>query len=364
MFKKGTNKGLGNLLTDSITDLEFKLGIGQNVSIFSAFKVHTHYKSLAALLYDADGNPVPFSKFKKEALKISNHQNVNWLKTEYNTAIRRANLGAKFKQFEADKAIYPNLKWLPTRSTNPDPTHKALWGVVYPINHPFWASNFPGNRYNCLCGIEQTTEPVNEAPEGYRPEKVKGLEKNPAKTNEVFNPTHDFFNVSTKESSLVKKAFDDYAFKQSYGRAIKTYKNGSKIYVHPFTDVSDFAENMRAAQLLADFEKIIIKLRPHAISSNYKTGIGLSKQRQPEYLINGLFGDLKEVEGLNIDGGWKKAVKQDCKIVVFHIKSELTVNRVFEQIKGKLNLLKNPEDGFKEIYVIKKDKVYKYKKEK
>ncbi len=78
--------------------------------VFAAFKNHHQSKALSALLTDNEGKVVSFSSFKKEALKVTEKYNKVWLKTEYNTALRRGRIGAKFQKFREDEKLFPNLR--------------------------------------------------------------------------------------------------------------------------------------------------------------------------------------------------------------------------------------------------------------
>ena len=205
--------------------------------MFSAFKVHHQHKAIAALLLDEKGNTIPFAQFKKAALKISDHQNKSWLKTEYNTAKRRAAIGAKFTKFKETAHLYPNLKWTPSRSNNPDGNHQQLWGITLPVEHPFWASNFPGNRWNCKCGIQRTkaaTTGSDDVPTTENP--PKGLDGNPAFTKEIIAKSHPVFKGLSKAeekaalkvvTKQVKKdviEFSTQLIKDKYGSIILTNK--------------------------------------------------------------------------------------------------------------------------------------------
>ena len=148
---------------------------------------------MVSLLFDKEGNKIPFSKWKKEALKISTHQNKHWLKTEYKTAIKRADMGSKFKKFEETKHLYPNLEWTPSRAKTPDENHKKFWGMVLPLDDVFWNTNFPGDRWGCACNVKQTKKPIKRyVDDGSSNESPKGLEGNPAITGAIFSDNHAF----------------------------------------------------------------------------------------------------------------------------------------------------------------------------
>lgn len=88
----------------------------------------------------------------------ASHQTRTWLQTEYNTAIARAHFAADWQEFERNKDVMPNLRWMPTTSPNPETTHRRFWEkkLTLPVDHPSWVSNHPGNRWNCSCMLQAT----------------------------------------------------------------------------------------------------------------------------------------------------------------------------------------------------------------
>ncbi len=160
--------------------------------VFAAFKNHHQSKALTALLVDKDGNVVSFSQFKKEALKVTGKYNKVWLKTEYNTALRRGRIGSKFQKFKEDERHFPNLRWIPSTAAEPRSSHIPYYGMVLPINHPFWVNQFPENEWNCKCDVEQTRAKADESPSNL-PTPPKGLEGNPAFTGSLIGSKHPYF---------------------------------------------------------------------------------------------------------------------------------------------------------------------------
>ena len=84
-----------------------------------------------------------------------------WLQTEYDTAVIRAHAAADWQEFERNKDIFPNLRWMPTTSPEPESTHAAYWRMklTLPVDDPFWVYHHPGDRWNCKCSLEATDEP-------------------------------------------------------------------------------------------------------------------------------------------------------------------------------------------------------------
>lgn len=168
-----------------------------NNEVFSAFKVHRMQNDMAARLIDDNGQLKPFEKWKRDVEDIADHYCNRWLQTEYDTAVLRAHQATDWLQFEAEKDVYPNLRWMPTTSPNPDEYHKQYWRakLTLPINHPFWKSHRPGDRWNCKCSLRQTDEPATtEAIADFKPVLSQaGLDNNPAQDGKLFSDSHPYY---------------------------------------------------------------------------------------------------------------------------------------------------------------------------
>ena len=64
----------------------------------------------------------------------------------------RAHQAANWRQFEREKDVLPNLKWMPSTSLHPGADHRRFWGTIRPVDDLFWNNHRPGDRWNCtLC---------------------------------------------------------------------------------------------------------------------------------------------------------------------------------------------------------------------
>lgn len=169
---------------------------------------------MAARLVDDNGQVKPFSQWVKDVQPIASHYNRDWLQTEYSTAIMRARQAAQWRKYERDADLFPNLKWLPSTSIEKREGHTPFYGLVKPIDDPFWKQHYPGNLWNCKCGITNTDDkPSGHIPAApYKP--APGLDANPA-TGQLFNVnTHPYKTkayegadkaVENKEKDINKK---------------------------------------------------------------------------------------------------------------------------------------------------------------
>lgn len=187
-------------------DDDFRNAILRNNAVFSAFKVHRMQNDMARLLLDSDGNLKPFEQWRKEVMPIASHQVGTWLRTEYDTAVIRAHQAADWRQFEREKDILPNLRWMPSTSVHPGADHKRFWGTVRPIDDSFWSEHRPGDRWNCKCGLSSTDDPVTPVVRSGEQDKAQdGLENNPAKDRKLFSDKHPY---QTQAYPGAKKAVD------------------------------------------------------------------------------------------------------------------------------------------------------------
>lgn len=206
-INEATVNGLSRSFYTSHED-EFLHAIRHSNEVFSAFKVHDMGQQMAARLIGADGKLKPFAQWAEEVKPIASHHVGAWLQTEYDTAVIRAHNAADWKRFERDSDIYPNLRWMPTQSPNPEGSHQRYWQqkLTLPVEHPFWREHHPGDRWSCKCSLEQTDEPatpelIDQLPDE-RPQR--GLENNMGKDGHTFSQNHPYFPDNCAQCSFYK----------------------------------------------------------------------------------------------------------------------------------------------------------------
>lgn len=172
---------------DKYFDLQAQLQ--SNVSRFAAYKAY-HLTQQLNKKREEWTNDDDFKKVAKAMMNTFNRYQA----AEYNTATARARTAKQWTDFNADpiaNELYPNLRWLPSRSANPREEHIPFYGLVLPKTDPFWQQNQPGNLWNCKCDWEETDAPVaTERPASIH---AKGLEGNPAETGEIFTKECTYF---------------------------------------------------------------------------------------------------------------------------------------------------------------------------
>ena len=188
---RAVEEGLGSVNPDD----DFISALQHSNEVFSAFKVHRAQRDMAARLVDSNGKLKPFEQWLKDVQPIASHQCRSWFQTEYDTAVIRAHQAADWQQFERERDVLPNLKWMPSTSVNPGADHRPFWGTIRPIDDKFWKEHRPGDRWNCKCSLSSTDEPATPLPDDIpaSSQPQPGLTGNPGQDAVVFSDDHPYF---------------------------------------------------------------------------------------------------------------------------------------------------------------------------
>lgn len=210
IINEATVEGLSQSKATPTLEENFYTKLRQSNEVFAAFKVHSMGNVMAKMLVGDDGKLKPFRQWKDDVKGVSSHYSGRWLQTEYATAVARAHAAADWMEFEKNKDIFPNLRWMPTTSPNPEKTHEVFWKMklTRPIGDKFWNEHMPGDHWNCKCSLEQTDDPATTLPtdeEMKRDEPQAGLKENPAKTGQLFDKSHPYFPKNCRECGFNKK---------------------------------------------------------------------------------------------------------------------------------------------------------------
>lgn len=195
-FTDAIIEGFGDFTTDEAERVFDSLT--DHVKDFSFAKVFQEINDFENFIFDADGNKVAFSEFKKVAREIFDIYNVTWLETEYNTAVSATQSAKDFLKYQEDKEALPLLKYQTVGDERVRKSHKKLDGIVKPVDSPFWDEYLPPNDFNCRCmtiQLEEGEEPETDTT-NFEIEEVRPLfRNNPAKSGEIFKrDSHPYFN--------------------------------------------------------------------------------------------------------------------------------------------------------------------------
>jgi hypothetical protein len=189
-----------------------------NLSQFAAYKA---YHATQQILTADDDNA------RKVLHKFNRYQ-----AAEYNTAVARSRTAKQFTEFNQSdhKRLFPNLRWLPSRSANIRQEHAAFYNRVWSKDDPFWNSNQPGCLWNCKCDWQETNDPVTD---GNPATKIhaKGLDGNPAVTGEIYSDESTYIaqapkgeDINKNITKVIRDITQDWLFSR---RDLYTFKHPS-----------------------------------------------------------------------------------------------------------------------------------------
>ncbi|WP_108822015.1 DUF935 family protein [Dysgonomonas sp. Marseille-P4361] len=331
-----TNDALQHAVDTSLTrndvDEGFINEFKENTAVFAAFKNHQQTKEIAALLYDEEGNLVPFYKFKKRALQISEKYNVQWLQTEYNTAVRAARTAANLKKYEKTAHLYPNLEYMPTRAANPRHVHLEYVGVILPINHPAWAWLLPPSDWNCDCWVRPTDKEATEAP--IMPSSINPIFiNNPALTAQFLNTKETPYYKHT-DVNLRDQVAEEGKRLNKESEALKDVYIGKEGGILEIVKQqgNERAKNLTTYSIMADNGGKYKLLRPGTA-----TGV---KNPDAINLATGLFSDAKHPvteNGKNaIQRSIRDANKQGVGEVIIRLEKEYPSKELYSGFRAAL----------------------------
>lgn len=405
-FCRGLDRAVAEGFEGVNPDDDFISALRHSNEVFSAFKVHRAQRDMAARLVDSNGNLKPFEQWMKDVQPIASHQCRSWFQTEYDTAVIRAHQAADWQQFERERDVLPNLKWMPSTSANPGADHRPFWGTIRPIDDKFWKEHRPGDRWNCKCSLSSTDEPATPLPEEIpaSSQPQPGLSGNPGQDAAVFSDDHPYFPSDCQHCAFYKsgiKAKLKHLFKGQtkdcyhcpyvdgcienvrgdihHGvqpPAIETYNKvpDKEVYVSPYHGADELAENRRIASFLFDKLDEVVYLLPR-IDANTPAQLmmrqrlmpnGIFDKKNPDFLIWDKFFDAKSMLSVEYDGKWDKAkrkienrfkaAKQQAENFVIEINDSFPRDLIHQTTTNYLNMT----DTKRIIMIIWRKKLFVY----
>jgi hypothetical protein len=188
-------------IVENMNDSPFRDKLLRNASFFSAHKTVKQCVELTKMLYEGERKR-GFREFKKLSKTVVKDYNQNWLKTEMNAVTRSTRMAEVFRKAQDTIKQYPNLEYMPSRSANPRDEHKALWGIIRPVNDPFWSKYMPPSAWNCLCSIEPTDTEITSIPDEL-PEVPPVFAVNTGRTAELFGKSHPYYDVTKDQEQAI-----------------------------------------------------------------------------------------------------------------------------------------------------------------
>ena len=180
----------------------------ENMYLFSAAKSYQQLETMNSFLVDEKGKIRSFSEFKRKVDVVHKNYNKNYLQAEYQTSKRSAQAARKWKGFEENEDLFPNLKYMTIGDAKVREDHDKLNGIIKPVNDPFWDTHYPPNGFRCRCYVKPTTEAADRRKAVTNPDK--GFGSNVGKSNEIFSDEHPYFTIPKSAKKNVDKSLENF----------------------------------------------------------------------------------------------------------------------------------------------------------
>ena len=377
-YGNGLRKAVDTVLGESEYGDEYfdmQMQMRANVSRFAAYKAYHATQELK------DVDPADIDKKGKLILNKYNR----WQAAEYNTAVARTRTAKQYHDFTSDpisNELYPNIKWLPSRSATPREAHRVFWNRVWAKNDPFWNSNTPGSLWNCKCDWEETDEPVtNGNPAGNM--SAKGLEGNPAVTGEIFTKdcpyvkkggkaVKDFWEPIEQHHNEYLKYLKDADYHDvdfNWNGGMKATHNGHIVHSAK-KEEKFFKEQLTSTQLEQECQDVLFRLGHKAIlRDESQKGADGKKLPSLDLQLDDKIMDIRSITTENCGSAllsknkqlgnvkYKTGVKSDSICLYFHDATLFSENKLLNDIKWfkeKLNEY-GSKQRIEKIHVVIKD---------
>ena len=110
---------------------------------------------LHASLLEAMKNGETFAQWKKRIPHIL--EEAGWtgarIETIFRTNVQTAYMAGRYKQMKEVSKSRPYWQYIAVDDDRTRPSHAVLNGMVFPVDHAFWMTNYPPNGFRCRCTV-------------------------------------------------------------------------------------------------------------------------------------------------------------------------------------------------------------------
>lgn len=330
-LSEGVGKGFGETWLKNKSDGSSTLvtEMKKNLYTFASAKNYAQLETLNKMLYYQDGGLRPFNEYSQLAKGVNRQYNKNWLQAEYQTARTAGQMAKKWQRIQADKDLFPNLKYRTVGDDLVRDEHAVLNGIIRPVDDPFWGTHYPPNGWRCRCDVVQTAEDVTS--------KKVAIEPNPdfvgnvGKDEEIFTKNNKFFKLLKTDANALKNA-ELLKLNAPYDLKHES-KKGKKLKESIFSDKNGIVENRESAILIVDNLDLNMSIEAHL------NGRIITNRKNAEYKVEQKKADLKTPESSNYKNIFRKASAQECEYVIVNLTQN---NDTVDNARGMIrNILKH-----------------------
>lgn len=317
----------------------------KNLYTFAGAKSYAMLETANKMLYTQDGKMRPFNEYSQLVRKVNAQYNKHWLQAEYQTARAAAQMANKWQKIQAEKELFPSLRYRTTGDGKVRDEHVMLNGVVKPIDDPFWGIYYPPNGWRCRCDVVQTAEKATQ-------DKITDFDApdmpgNVGADEEIFTNNHKFFKLLKTNDRAVR---NNELMKLNAPYDLKyENKKGKKLRESIFADKNGISQNRESATLVIDNLNLNVTIEAHL------NGRIIKNHKNAEYKIEGKKADLKTPDKSSYKNVLKKAAAQNCEYVVVNLGTNKdTIDSARHLIRNILKH-KNVHLTIKKVIIISKN---------
>ena len=346
--------GVNSSITQE-TPPELTAALTENVFVFSGFKEHHELVEASRLLTDQNGDIKPFNRYLNDVRTLHEEYNKNYLRAEYNFAVRNSQMAVKWKEWEETGDRYL-LQYRTAGDDRVRETHAVLDGTTLPMDDPFWDKYLPPLGWNCRCTTVQVRR--GKYPESDSKEAVMKGENctasvkqqifrfNPGKVMKVFPPKHPYLPKGCGECDRVDLSYNKDSEQCRTCAIIKAcWKNESKyteiptkngsLRIHSGHGKNERAENIKVGKYLAEKHGYCIDLldNPNGVKSadSFNKTLGITQ----EYKVSNS-PTKNSIDRLLRDG------KKQANNIVLWVEKGMTLedlrNGIYDRVNRCLNI--------------------------
>jgi hypothetical protein len=299
---------------------------------------------------------------------ITDAYNGHYLMAEELAVQARARTARQWLQMtgsELGNRLYPNIKWIKSRSVDYYEPHKAFWHPIERVwakDDKFWDEHQPGDHWGCKCDWIETDQEVTQGNEFVpKPSAAKGLDGNPAKTGVIFSGEATYFKSTPKwqANKLILEAPDAVVYQKVKTASGKEYEEHTLVAGEQERTIN---RQITSILLDNDYEGIkllpIIDRREQLLRERYY-GENYDFSKCPDAKIESKNAEFKLTTNRNMSVTIGNAAKQ-AEIVIVKITDNITEQHINDVIARQWEI--TSRKNMQEIIVIVNKKVYAFKR--
>ncbi len=195
-----------------------RYALENNAFIFSGFKAFHTLREVGLSLTTDKGEIKPFETFRKDVEQVNNRYNHNYLRAEYNYAVRSAIMAEKWERFVREADRY-DLQYRTAMDDRVREDHAILHNTTLPVLDPFWREFFPPNGWGCRCDVVQVRK--DKYPESdpdlamlrgnncTEAAKQQIFRFNPGKELKLFPPKHPYYKAPEEAKKVIEQMAEE-----------------------------------------------------------------------------------------------------------------------------------------------------------